>query len=592
MAVTTKTRVVWFGMFLILSLSGVRLAAQDLSDMFTNRALITDASFVEIATNDKATVEPGEPLHAGKVGGHSVWISWQAPDDGLVTVTTDGSSFDTLLGVYVFGDDDGDGQTISQLHAIAENDDHDLMLTSFAQFGAVSNHIYQIAVDGFSGATGQIVLSLDFLGSTNLLPQVSGLSGDQSLRLGDPLILTVNVIPAKDMEIEWYLNGAPVSDDYYNGTTLVIPSIRQSDLGLYTARLSVNDTEFFSAPVEIEVNSEGQPSALARNKLPDAALSGLDTGGGGASAVVPVATHTPVKLGATPQGTSAGVVAGYNGTQIFNTTYATVDPTEPPICGVQGGASYWFSYQAPAAGTMTINTAGSSFDTLLGIFTYNGTLTSYTNLITVTCDNNSGANGKTSWVQFTTEAGRNYFIVVDGVNGARGVAYLNYTLNAGQAQTKPWVTIPPRSSLTVATQTPVSLSVTANGTAPFNYQWRQNGAKLVRQTNASLLLANPQKQTSGSYTVVIANGAGSVTSSPAVVAVLNAPLTTFKNGANVQISAFPGARGYQYAVDQTVSLLSSPWARWTNCFPDYGGVIWLTNSTTAHGAEFVRVHSP
>jgi len=46
-----------------------------------------------------ATKEPGEPAHAGNDGGASIWYSWTAPSTGNVTITTEGSSFDTLLGV-------------------------------------------------------------------------------------------------------------------------------------------------------------------------------------------------------------------------------------------------------------------------------------------------------------------------------------------------------------------------------------------------------------------------------------------------------------------------------------------------------------
>ena len=50
--------------------------------------------------NVLATKEAGEPEHAGKAGGSSVWWSWTAPNSGSVTVSTMGSDFDTLLAVY------------------------------------------------------------------------------------------------------------------------------------------------------------------------------------------------------------------------------------------------------------------------------------------------------------------------------------------------------------------------------------------------------------------------------------------------------------------------------------------------------------
>ena len=107
-----------------LGFAGAKARAQNFSDLFQDRQLLTNASAVVLGSNTNATEEPSEPLHAGKVGGHSVWISWLAPDNGLLTLSTLGSSFDTLLGLYtlrpgtnspmqrlreVGGDDDGTG---------------------------------------------------------------------------------------------------------------------------------------------------------------------------------------------------------------------------------------------------------------------------------------------------------------------------------------------------------------------------------------------------------------------------------------------------------------------------------------------------
>lgn len=70
------------------------------------------------------TVEPGEPLHDGKVGGHSVWISWQAPDHGLVSLGTGGSSFDTLPAVYRLDGGNRGGSQFPRLEEVTANDDY------------------------------------------------------------------------------------------------------------------------------------------------------------------------------------------------------------------------------------------------------------------------------------------------------------------------------------------------------------------------------------------------------------------------------------------------------------------------------------
>lgn len=43
---------------------------------------------------------PGEPNHGGNLGGASVWWTWTATASGQTTIDTEGSDFNTLLGVY------------------------------------------------------------------------------------------------------------------------------------------------------------------------------------------------------------------------------------------------------------------------------------------------------------------------------------------------------------------------------------------------------------------------------------------------------------------------------------------------------------
>src|ERR1017187_1063088 len=96
---------------------GVSLSyAQPANDMFANRIVITGTSIVVTGSSVGATRETGEPYHAGNTGGASVWWSWTAPSVGTVTISTAGSSFDTVLGVYT-------GSSVSALMEVASNDD-------------------------------------------------------------------------------------------------------------------------------------------------------------------------------------------------------------------------------------------------------------------------------------------------------------------------------------------------------------------------------------------------------------------------------------------------------------------------------------
>src|ERR1019366_278359 len=83
----------------------------------------------------------------------------------------------------------------------------------------------------------------------------------------------------------------------------------------------------------------------------------------------------------------------------------------------------------------------------------------------------------------------------------------------------PTITTQPESQ-TVALGQNASFSVTANGTAPLSYQWSFNGAALAGATSSTLPLNNVQTNKAGSYTVVVTNMAGSITSAVAPLTVL------------------------------------------------------------------------
>ena len=129
------------------------------NDNFGNAQKLSGSCSQVTGTNLNATKEPGEPNHAGNTGGASVWYSWTAPATGTATFNTEGSDFDTLLGVYT-------GSSVSSLTEVASNDDANFPTdsTSAVSFQAVAGTTYYIAVDGYYGPshglhTGHIVLN-------------------------------------------------------------------------------------------------------------------------------------------------------------------------------------------------------------------------------------------------------------------------------------------------------------------------------------------------------------------------------------------------------------------------------------------------
>jgi hypothetical protein len=111
----------------------------------------------------------------------------------------------------------------------------------------------------------------------------------------------------------------------------------------------------------------------------------------------------------------SGTAAMVSGT----TAGATKEPGEPNHAGNAGGKSIWYDWTAPEAGTFSLDTSGSSFNTLLAVYT--GTAV---NALTLIASNTgSGSNG-TSALTFNAVSNTTYRFAVDGVGGASGSVVL------------------------------------------------------------------------------------------------------------------------------------------------------------------------
>lgn len=101
----------------------------------------------------------------------------------------------------------------------------------------------------------------------------------------------------------------------------------------------------------------------------------------------------------------------------------------------------------------------------------------------------------------------------------------------------PYLTAQPQG-LTVVQGNSAAFGVTAGGTATLAYQWRQNGTNISSATASSYTRGNAQAADAGSYSVVVANASGSVTSSVAILTVNVPPgITTQPESQTAQVGA-------------------------------------------------------
>ena len=328
-------------------------------DSFASASGISGASGRATGSNAGAGKEPGEPDHAGDSGGASLWWSWTAPASGAVTIDTAGSDFDTLLAVYT-------GSVVGALAEVASNDDA-AGLQSAVRFTARQGVVYHVAVDGYGGATGSVVLNWS--------------------QAGDPVMAC------------------------------------DPSLACGSAITCVDGLEY--------------PTTC-----------------GPRNCDLPIGPCTDVGVGSDGFG-SASRIGGASGQVTGSNAGASKEPGEPDHAGDSGGASLWWRWTAPASGAVTIDTAGSDFDTLLAVYTGSGV-----GALTEVASNDD-AIGFQSEVRFTAQRGVVYHVAVDGYGGETGSVVLNWS-QAGDAGAVASVSLSAAAAQVDegADRTPVALTVT------------------------------------------------------------------------------------------------------------------------------------
>ena len=135
----------------------ISINAVPINDMFASASALSGATGRVAGTTVSASREPGEPtpLGAGVWGtsGKSIWYSWTAPVTGRVTLTTQGSAYDTLLAI-------SSGSSITSLTTLSANDDT-AAGTSWSTVSAdvTAGTTYSIVVDGWGRRSGATTLN-------------------------------------------------------------------------------------------------------------------------------------------------------------------------------------------------------------------------------------------------------------------------------------------------------------------------------------------------------------------------------------------------------------------------------------------------
>jgi uncharacterized repeat protein (TIGR03803 family) len=159
----------------------------------------------------------------------------------------------------------------------------------------------------------------------------------------------------------------------------------------------------------------------------------------------------------------------------------------------------------------------------------------------------------------------------DGPGGCGTVFRLSFT-------SAPQITMQPGNQ-TVLLGRDTVLNVAVAGAPPLSYQWRKDGTNLTDggnvfgATHRALNLTNVNFDNSGTYSVVVSNALGSVTSSSAVLSVVVQPVfqSALLTNGTVRLT-WSAMTGKQYRLQYRTNLTAGAWL-------NSGGIITATNTS-------------
>ena len=205
---------------------------------------------------------------------------------------------------------------------------------------------------------------------------------------------------------------------------------------------ATNGTDYVQIPTTVTIPAGSASTTVTLNVKDDLLSEGLETAmlsvsAGSGYSIDSASSSATVSLTDNEAVTSNNLFAnrkqlkGASVSVTGSNVGATRETGEPNIEGVSGGKSVWWTWTAAVSGRVTISTAGSSFDTTLGV--YRGSSVTALTRVSSNDDENAGADIYTSNVSFNAVAGQAYQIAVDGYAGDAGAIRLSLEQPAGRS---------------------------------------------------------------------------------------------------------------------------------------------------------------
>lgn len=227
------------------------------------------------------------------------------------------------------------------------------------------------------------------------------------LALGEPY--PCGVVVAKT---QWYLYTPSV-----NGSLTIdtVGSTFDTALAIYTG-----DGMSYTTLVSVACNDDiggGVTQSSVTFTVPAGTKYFIQVGGKG-SAWGTIALRTDL-IPTLTVGSTGQIVSAQSAMSVTNAS-------EPKPCSISCKYTRWVRLDVAAAGTLTVDTMGSSFDTVLGLYSGAADL-DFATLTSITCNDNAPGSTR-SRVTASIGAGTYVWVQVGGKGTVRGTIKLNYHL--------------------------------------------------------------------------------------------------------------------------------------------------------------------
>jgi hypothetical protein len=436
------------------------------NDFFRDAQNVSGVSGTVAGTTVGASREQGEECC---VSSPSVWYRWTAPASQTAIFDTRGTAIaaDTRLFVYL-------GDRLGSQETVAEDDNSGPNRTSRVTFPAVAGRTYLVKVETWSPGP----LTFTWHGPDLTPPKVTLEVPADGAIIGDPVDVVADASDDHDVDLVDFMLDRSVVQRVCNCvrqpkfTELWFPGFSPDGTYSMTARAhDVHGHRTISAPHRVTLDHRwplirllgALPPRRTADRSATISFQGDEPGvtytcsfdGVRSSCTSPQtfsgladgvhtfqvraedraknwsdwAAHSWLVTTAPANDLVAGaaVLSGATGSLTASTAGATLEQGEPMHARNIGGASLWYQLRPSAAGPVELSTAGSSFDTLLAV--YSGSATS----LTPVSANDDAARDRTSSVRFDAAPGTTYFVAVDGFDGAAGAFRLTWTEGAAAA---------------------------------------------------------------------------------------------------------------------------------------------------------------